>query len=298
MSCAIQDEAVPTDWGRLAYPYRCQLLAVKPTQLSKVMHNAGYVALNLPFEYSTVDTEDTAAAVSEIRRGAVRGCSLTIPHKERALALVDRCSPQAKTIGAINTIVNDGSSLHGFNTDWIGIIRALEEACTAGAKPAEVKTVCQRVLLLGAGGAARAALFALQELGAESVTVVNRSHERAEVIASQFGAAAKDFSAVKGALIGDFTLIINSTPLGSKLAESATTAYPFDLERLDQRSAVFDFVTGETPLTQAARKAGALTITGPRMLLYQAVEQFRLFTEQDAPVKAMEQALVTALNSP
>ena len=116
-----------TFWDLLSYPRLCGLLARKPTRLGQAMHNAGFAELGLPFAYVAFDTEDTAHALDTMRRLGFRGFSLTIPHKETALPLLDECSREASVIGAVNTVVNSGKSLFGENTDWIGVRDSLLE---------------------------------------------------------------------------------------------------------------------------------------------------------------------------
>ena len=105
----------------------CKLVALKPTGLSRAMHNAGFEAKNLNFKYEVLDTSDTALAVGEMREQGIRGYSLTIPHKEAALDLIDEIDSAAKEVGAVNTVVNDNQILTGYNTDVYGVEQALIE---------------------------------------------------------------------------------------------------------------------------------------------------------------------------
>ena len=273
-----------TFWDLLSYPRLCGLLARKPTRLGQAMHNAGFAELGLPFAYVAFDTEDTAHALDTMRRLGFRGFSLTIPHKETALPLLDECSREASVIGAVNTVVNSGKSLFGENTDWIGVRDSLLEA--------RVEVRGKDALMFGAGGAARAGIFALKEMGARRIVVCNRTPERANALALQFGVEAAPFESLAPQ---EFSLIINSTPLGSHL-----DAGPNPLELFYQRKAAalpayFEMVTRDTPLLAKVRECGAPAVSGSRMLLYQALEQFRLFTGTPAPKAAMERALADEL---
>lgn len=267
------------------FPVLCGLLADRPTRLSQAMHSAGFAASGLPFSYVAFDTVDTAGAIQAMRTLGIRGFSLTIPHKEAALALVDRLADEVKKIGAANTVINEDGILTASNTDWIGIRDALFEA---GFNPSGKKA-----LIIGAGGAARAAAYALGTLNSASVSIANRSNERAEKLAAEFGETFLPYQSLNPRSIADFDLVINSTPVGSKLVPQEKL--PVDYSSFHAGQCVFDFVTAGTELLTAAEKGGAKTIAGARMLLFQALEQFRLFTGESAPREKMEQALKNEL---
>ncbi len=253
------------------------------------MHNAGYQELGLPFSYIAFDTEDTKGALSAMRTLKIRGYSLTIPHKEAAVALLDELSPEAKIIGAVNTVLNSGTKLFGENTDWIGVQAALKEA--------EVEAKGQRVLIFGAGGAARAGIFALQKMGASEIVVCNRTLSRAQDLANEFSARAIGEDELSNQNPKDYALLVNTTPLGSHLQAGANPLACFYVDGENQHlPAYFEMGTFPTPLLKLVQSLGAKAIEGQRMLLFQAEEQFRLFTEQSAPLKAMEAALISELS--
>ena len=168
-----------TDWSKLSFPRLCALAAQSPTKLSQAMHNAAFKELGIDFSYVAFDTADTPSVVRSMRELGIRGFSLTIPHKENALDLVDFKSEEVEAIKATNTLINDGSKIHAFNTDTVGIERAFAEA---GVKSLSGKDV----LLLGAGGAAKAAIYTAKKLDAKSILVANRNEERAKSLASEF----------------------------------------------------------------------------------------------------------------
>ena len=271
-----------TDWERLSFPRLCGLLAEKPTKLSQAMHNAAFRDFGLPFTYVAFDTTDTVAALAAMRLLGIRGMSLTIPHKERALPLVDRLSDEAKTIGAINTVINTGDELYGENTDWRGIVRALSEG--------DRSFVGGSAVVVGAGGAAAAALFALKSLGFTSIAVSNRTHARAEELAQQHGVTTLPYSEIGSLSPDSLSLFVNATPIGSHLA-SGDFGFDLSARYLPLARIVFDMVTRETPLLLHSKAVGAETVSGLRMLLHQAADQFQLFTELAAPVDTMERAL-------
>lgn len=241
------------------------------------MHNAAFQAKGLAFTYVSFSTDDTARVIDSMRSLGFRGLSLTIPHKESALSLVDTVSEEAQSIGAINTVVNTDGILAGYNTDTVGIERALTEAnyLVAG----------RRVLVLGAGGAARALLFTLRKLGASSILLANRTQSRAGRLAAEFQLTVIPFAEFGNVSPDSFDLLVNATPLQE-------VASAFSFPKLTPKHGVFELVTQETELVRTARAARAQVILGTRMLLYQAVEQFQLFTEEEAPLQVMEQALV------
>jgi len=269
----------------------CKLVAEKPTGLSRAMHNAAFRAMKLKFRYELLDTSDTAWAISEMRSQNLRGYSLTIPHKEAALELIDKVDSAALEVGAVNTVVNDGQVLRGYNTDVYGVQRALEEV-------REISDF-KRVLVLGAGGAARAALQVFKTAGVSEVFVTNRTYKRAEKLAEDFECRAVPLEQ-SFALNSTCDLLINSTPLGSHLADDSQNDLSVRLTDLPETAVVFDMVTREqTRLLELARSQGLKTVSGPRMLLHQAVQQFELFTETaSAPLEKMEKALYQELEAP
>ncbi len=268
----------------------CKLVALKPTNLSKAMHNAAFEKLGLDFRYEVLDTEDSQLAIQEMKADALRGYSLTIPHKESVIPLLDTISEDCQKIGAVNTVINTQGYLRGFNTDWLGIVKALEET--------GVEFTGDSALVLGAGGAARAAVYSLQKLRVGSVFVANRNVDRAKQLGLDFSVNAGGFDDLKNLRVADFKLVINSTPLGSHLADGGEELFDSILDGVLENAVVFDMVTKDnTMLIGKAQAMGLKTISGLRMLLHQAVEQSALFTQDhrdpnlSIPIEAMEKAL-------
>ncbi len=251
------------------------------------MHNAGFQALKLPFSYVAFDTGRTEFALRTMRELGFRGLSLTIPHKVDAINFVDELSADASEIRAVNTVINDGQKLWGFNTDWQGIVDAVNET--------KLNFKGREVLVLGAGGAARAAIYAMRSLGVGSISLTNRSVERARELAEQFQAKVVSPDELAVTDLSKFALLINSTPLGGVgLPDISEHDYPIPLANIPSSVAVFDMVTNDTPLVQAAKRVGARLIPGLRMLLFQAMGQFKLFTDEEPPRAVMERALEEA----
>jgi shikimate dehydrogenase len=246
--------------------------------LGRSLHEAGYRELGLPFTYVPFEVRDLAGAITGMRSLGIRGLGVSYPFKERVVPLLDALDPTARRIGAVNTIVNEDGRLIGHNTDWMGAVAALEEI-----RPLKDA----RVLLLGAGGAARAIAFGLHERGAR-VTIANRNTDRAATLAGETGAASAPWTESRAA--ANYEVVINATTLGqadvdpaSPLAEGAIVA----------GQVVMDIVYKPiwTRLMRQARTSHATIVHGGRMLLHQAAAQFALYTGRAAPLAAMDAAL-------
>jgi shikimate dehydrogenase len=245
--------------------------------LSPPMHEAAYRALGMDARYVTFEPapDDLPAAIEGASALGIAGLNVTIPFKERALDLVDP-DPLAARIGAVNTI--DIASKTGYNTDAAGVTRAFAEHDVALDGVAVV---------VGAGGAGRAAAFALADVGMQ-VHIANRTVERAETLAAAVpGASGHGLESLPD-LLPDASVLVNATSVGM---ESAETPVPASLLHADL--AVLDAVYRplETRLLRDAREAGATTVDGAWMLLYQGVEAFERWTGRAAPVAAMNEAL-------
>ena len=237
---------------------------------SPAIHNhwIRHYGLNGSYVLLPVQPERIADAVRGLRALGFAGCNITIPHKVAAMPLVDRIEPLAARIGAINTIVveKDGT-LAGYNTDAYGYIQSLLDAQPGWRADAGPVTV------LGAGGAARAILLALAERGAKEIRLCNRSLDKAQALAAEFGAPirAVPWAQREDALDGA-ALLVNTTSLGMKGQGPLELA----LERLPRHALVSDiiYVPLETPLLAAARQRGNATVNGLGMLLNQARPAF------------------------
>lgn len=250
--------------------------------LSPVMHTAAFAELGLDARYGACQTEDAAEAVRQFREMGLCGASVTLPFKETIMPLLDDVDPDARKIGAVNTIARRGDRLEGCNTDGPGLVRDLEEWMGSISGKSFV--------VLGAGGAARAALFSIARAGGTPI-VVNRSGRRAEELASHFGCTWVPLAEI-GRLRAD--CLINSTPVGM-YPESDRT--PLPEARLDRFSHVMDMVYNplRTRLLREAEAAGCAIRTGVGMFVHQGAEQFRLWTGQEPPQETMRQAVLKRL---
>lgn len=252
--------------------------------LSPLMHNTAYQALKIDndFLYSAreVKIEDLEKQVQTIRNSDVVGVSVTIPHKISIIPFLDEVSQTAKEIGAVNTLYKKDGKLLGTNTDWIGVLNPLRERTDISGK---------KVALFGAGGAARAACYAMKTSGAQ-VTVINRTQENARKIAADFDCGCRASEDVRS--LGEFDIIINSIPY-----QSESDFLPVNPTYFMAKHIVFDMVylPYKTKLLLEAEKVGAVIIPGVEMLLYQGVEQFKIFTGINAPVEVMRDALLKSI---
>jgi shikimate dehydrogenase len=258
---------------------------------SPAIHNAAFAALGLDFVYVAlrVRPPDLRRAVLGIRALDVAGLNVTVPHKEAIVPLLDRLSPAARAIGAVNTVVRRGSRLEGHNTDAEGFRRAIEQL---GFRPRRKSAV-----LLGAGGSARAVAWALADRGIRSLTILNRSVERAKILARAIrahGGPAIDAGALSAALrtdaVASADLIVNCTSLGL----DGRSAPPVAIAATRKGCLFFDLVYGAlpTPLVRAARRHGRQAADGLGMLLEQAGLAFQLWTDCEPPLQVMRRAVV------
>ncbi|MGO9832668.1 MAG: shikimate dehydrogenase [Polyangiaceae bacterium] len=257
----------------------CGSLSRLASPLGRSMHEAGYRALGLPFAYVPFEVRDLSGALAGMRALGIRGFGVSHPFKQDVIPFLDELEGVARRIAAVNTIVNDGQGrLVGHNTDWVGAIRALEEA-----RPLRGA----RVLLVGAGGAGRAIAFGLAERGARA-TIANRDLKKAQALASETGAIALAFD--ETARAADYDVVVNATTLGQSDVADASPVPP---EALRPGQVVMDIVYKpvRTTLVQAATARGASVVHGGRMLLYQAAAQFELYTGCPAPLDVMDDAL-------
>ena len=262
----------------------CGSLSLHPVSFGARMHLAGYRALDLPFLYHPFAVkDDLAGALRGMRALGIRGFGVSMPFKIQVLPLLDRVDDQAARIGAVNTIVNDEGVLTGYNTDAWGAVHALEEAMVIAGK---------RIVVIGAGGAARAVVHALADAGAR-VHVVNRTLDKAVELSARAG---ESVSAGGLADLGDLSgtdALVNCSSAG--MAEYG--AHPVPIRALQPELVVMDIVYKpiQTALLMDAERSGARTVHGGRMLLHQACRQFELYTGRPAPLDAMNAALEQAI---
>ncbi|MCY4654712.1 MAG: shikimate dehydrogenase [Dehalococcoidia bacterium] len=276
--------------GIFGYPIR--------HSISPAMHNAAFAHRGIDAVYSDWETtpDDLAAGVSSLRGEDYMGANVTVPYKQAVMEHLDEIDDLATRIGAVNTIVNRDGRLMGSNTDALGFINSLRSE--AGITVAGLE-----VALIGAGGAARAAAYALADERATSLAIANRTVERAESLAdeiSQTGLEANAFSIDSREFLsacGRADLIVNSTSVGM-LHGPAEGKSPIPVAVINSESVVYDMVYNppDTPLLADAESAGARCVGGLPMLVYQGAAAWSRWTGREAPVEVMFGAAKKALD--
>jgi len=257
---------------------------------SPPMHNAAFKALNMDWAYVAFDVNPSNlnSAIEGARSLSIKGFNVTIPHKIEVMKYLDEIDEVAGLIGAVNTI--DFKNMKGYNTDGIGAVKAIEEVTS-------IKN--RNVVVAGAGGASRAISFYIAKYGAESVTILNRNVEKAQSLADDISlideVKADSIKNIKGH-VADADILIDTTPVG--MHPNVSDDAIISAEDMHEDLVVFDAVynPNETSLIKEAIKANARPVYGIKMLLYQGVESFKIWTGQNPPVDVMENALRQTLN--
>jgi len=204
---------------------------------------------------------------------------VSMPHKLVVMQYLEEIDETAERIGAVNTVLNDGGHLTGYNTDWTGAVGALEK---------KIEIAGKRTVVVGAGGAARAIVYGLVRKGSQ-VTLYNRTASKGEQLAKdfdvQFGGGLAELSA-----IADYDILLNATSVGFHAPDESVI--PPSILRPGKIVLDVVFIPPESRLVKDARARGCVAIPGTRMLVHQAMVQFELYTGQEAPFEAMERALL------
>lgn len=256
--------------------------------LSPYIHNPEFAAQNINAVFIPLLVRDLDEFIRRMVRPETRevelnfgGFAVTMPHKQAIIKHLDAIDPTAEKIGAVNTVKSDGGNLTGYNTDAHGFITPLKErfADLAGT----------RVAVFGAGGAARACVFALKQENAD-VTVFARDAETGKALASEFSIPFEQLNTNHGSRASDVDIVVNATPLGMKGALENESLFTAD--HLKGVKFVYDLVTSrtETPLIREAKKANVPSIGGLEMLIHQAANQFEIWTGVEAPLDLMRRS--------
>ncbi len=262
--------------------------------LSPLMHNAAFEALRLDYVFLAfrVKPAEVESAVNGMRALNIRGLNITMPHKSTVIKHLDRVDLSAQIVNSVNTVLNKENLLFGFNTDGVGALKALKE------NGVELKG--RKVLLLGAGGAARAIAYTMAK-EADELAVLNRTVKQAQALAKLL---EKSFNKKisTGSLsptdiqsnLKDSDILINATSVGMKPRAEES---PVPLKLLRSNLAVMDIVYNplETKLAKDAKAAGARVVSGVEMLIYQGAASFELWTGKSAPIEVMRQAALSHL---
>ncbi len=248
--------------------------SLSPVFQNLAFRRAGLNAVYLPFELPIEDFESAMEGLLKV--GNFKGCNITVPFKERILKFGDFLSEEVKEIGSANTLKKtESGKIELYNTDWVGFLRHLKELVDPKGK---------KVLVLGAGGTAKAVVYALKKEGAE-VFIWNRTSERAKSLADRFSVKS-----VENIEPQRFDVIVNTTSVGLKEEDPPL----FDYSLISPNQVVYDVIYRETPLVREARKKGAKAANGLKMLLYQGIESFKIWTGKEPPAGELWETLKEA----
>jgi shikimate dehydrogenase len=253
---------------------------------SPLMHNAAFEAQGIDMRYVAFDvsSEELPQAIGGLRALGIVGANITVPHKEAVLSLLDTVDPTARSIGAVNTIVNQDGVLSGHNTDIHGFLMALERGWGRGPRGS-------RCLVLGAGGSARAVVAGLARAEAAEIWVFNRTLSRARELC----AAVASWSSVPCSAVGESELLtaarqaellVNATSVG--MGDTVKVS-PIPVDILTRRHVIVDLTYGpeETALIRGGHSVGAICLDGLEMLVQQAARAYELWTGRMAPIDRM-----------
>lgn len=261
-----------------SYPTVCCSIAGSIGGMGVAMHNAAYRHLELPYVYVSFEPDNLEHAVQTVRNLGFRGMGVTMPFKQDIVRYLDKLDVSAGEIGAVNTVVNDEGILTGYNTDYMGAIRALEK---------EIDLHGRKVAIIGAGGAGKAVTWGLKPF-TNDITIYNIFEDEGQTAADAFGVRYAGKPELLNAQ-SDYEILINCTSVGFKTTDTILTR-----DRFRPGSIVLDavFIPIETTFVREARAAGCIAIEGYKMLLYQSCGQFELYTGQSAPFEIMEAAML------
>jgi len=264
--------------------------------LSPLMHDTAIKGCGLDYSYTpfSVSPENLSKGVEAIRTLDFKGINVTIPHKENIIPYLDRLDSEAKLIGAVNTVVSEDGALVGYNTDGAGFIESFK--AEVGFSPRDKK-----VILFGAGGAAKGIATSLLSEGVSSLLIVNRSESKGLSLAyklkTTFGVGVEvqaiSLSELSDSQLKSADILINSTSVGMENSVGGL----FDYDIISERQIVCDIVYRPilTPLLKAAQLKGSKTVGGLGMLIYQGALSFKLWTGVDMPVNVVRETLEMVL---
>ena len=263
--------------------------------LSPIIQNLALKTHNINANYEIWDTplSKLQNRIELLNQPNVLGANVTIPYKERVIPWLDSLSDEVKAIGAVNTIVNRNGQLHGENTDSKGFIKDLTERHS-------ITITNKNILVLGAGGSSKAIIYGLLKNNCQSITIINRTLEKAEAIVNKFSklgnikTKSSNFQQTED--LSGFDIIINCTSFGMKHSE-LEGKLPIPQHLVKQCEIFYDLVYNPpiTPIIQEVQQYGGIGINGIGMLIEQAGLSFKLWTGLEAPINSMYSILT--LNS-
>jgi 3-dehydroquinate dehydratase/shikimate dehydrogenase len=251
--------------------------------LSPLLHNTGFVARHVDAVYLPFLVRQISDFLTAVPELGIRGFSVTLPHKQNILKYLKECEPLAADIGAVNTVVVRGNgSLYGCNTDYVGVLRALQK---------KLRLAGSRVLIFGAGGSARAAAFALARAGA-TVGICARRERAAKELARAAGGEVVPRRALR---TETFDAVLNSTPIGMHPNDGISPLSPGELRCRVAMDLIYR--PYKTQLLNIAAKKGIATVSGVEMFLAQGIAQWEIWMEKRAPEAIMRRAILHALRA-
>ena len=265
--------------------------------LSPTFQEAGFKKAGLLAHYLVFDLSEPSfkRAMKALKKSQLKGFNLTVPYKQTVIPYLDWLTDSARAIGAVNTVYRFGEKWYGTNTDAEGFWLSLQKEWKWKAKG-------KQALVLGAGGAARAVLYALASNGIKSIAIWNRTEERTQKLISDFAALFPKthfFSTVldQGSSLSPFDLIVNTTSVGLNKKDKTLLASSLIPSATKGRKHFVDLIynPAETEFLKLARKKGHKTLNGLSMLLYQGARAFEIWTGKEAPVKEMCEVLMSAI---
>ena len=256
-------------YGIVGYPVRHSL---SPVFQNEAFKHFSVDAVYVPFE---VNPERFKEAFLGLYALGVCGVNITLPFKEKACELCHLLDEASSLIGAVNT-VKFGDKIEGYNTDWVGFLRALKE---------EEELKSKKVLVLGAGGTSRAVLYALSQEECKTY-LWNRTKEKAYELAKVFGAEVVSHPEE---IIKEVDVIVNTTSVG--LSDEDPPIFNYD--KIEEKHLVFDVIYKDTLLLKRARERGARVKDGLSMLLYQGIESFKIWTGLEVPLEVVKRAVMS-----
>ena len=261
-----------------ASPTLCISIAKQSGIFGTIIHNAGYEALKLNFIYKAFSVNDLESAINGVKSLGIRGCSVSMPYKQKVIQYLDKLHPLAEKAKAVNTIVNDNGTLIGYNTDIVGVTECLKQFKNNKE---------QQILIIGAGGMARAILVALENLKFTNIKLTNRTRKKGEKLLAEF-----NFEFLSWSEKEKFkpNMLINATSIGMNPHSSKT---PISKNVIKDSKIIVDVITNppESKLIKLAKKNKKTTITGLDLAFYQALGQFKLYTGRNPPIKKMQKAI-------
>jgi shikimate dehydrogenase len=254
---------------------------------SPALHNAAFLFLGIDSTYIAyrIPKGELEFGIESLKKIGIAGFNVTIPHKVDMMKFLNEVDDECKLVGATNTVTNIDGNLKGYNTDVEGFLDPI--------KKRKMDSKDSDVLLIGAGGAARAIIVGFSKEKVRKITIANRTRERAEELirfAHKLGVES-DYSDLQsaGEISGKYRFVVNATSVGLK-----GTGCPISTKNITKDSIVYDivYVPVETPLIEQSKNQGATIIYGWEMLLAQAMKSFEIWTNRPAPFEAMKLTLL------